>query len=492
MYAAWPQGRRLASPGPRKAAGQGKPYNNRRSMRQGRGRQAWRQGQRPKAQGPARRRGHPWRRAGAPGQGRDGRYSSFVNLRQEIFIASRYFRARHENAFIVIVSRLSMVGVALGVATLIVVLAVMNGFERELRARILDYSSHIVLIPGFGYDGQWAQTLEELRAHPQVSAATAFARKEVIVSQRSKLKGAVLYGIIPADEDKARAFGEQMKRGDLNRLLPGEYGIVIGQALADDLFVDLGDKLLLMSPVMNRSVFGLAPRSRRFEVRGIFSSGMNTFDENYIYAHQEDVSRLLGERDYASGLRVYLDDADLAVPLSKELIDRYGHSYFVRNWTEENQSFFRAIQIEKRVMSVILALIIAVAVFNVLSSLVMLVSEKRSDIAILRATGFSKPAVMRVFMYLSVIIGAIGTIVGVALGLVLAFNVEAIVGWIESVLHIKMLAPDVYIIDEIPSDTRPHQIVLLTAISMALSLVASLYPAWSAASTRPAEILRHD
>lgn len=415
-----------------------------------------------------------------------------VSLKQEIFIASRYFGARHDNAFIVIVSRLSIVGVALGVATLIVVLAVMNGFERELRQHILNFSSHIVVIPGLGYQGDWQETLAKIREMPRVQAATSFVRKEIIVSTRRELKGAVLYGIEPTEEDHARAFGKQIVAGNLHDLRAGEFGLIIGKTLAEDLFLNVGDKVIVMSPVMNRTAFGITPRSRRFVVRGIFASGMNQFDRGYVYTHQADADILISARGKTSGLRLYLHNPDDAIPLSHDLKSLYGGGYIVRNWTEENQSFFRAIQIEKRVMAVILTLIIAVAVFNVLSSLVMLVSEKRSDIAILRATGFSGYSVMRVFMYLSVLIGIIGTVAGVVLGLALAFNVESVVAWLESLFHTKLLDSDVYFIDTVPSDPRLYQVGLIVMLSMALSLVSSLYPAWSAARTRPAEILRHD
>ena len=416
-----------------------------------------------------------------------------MSIYQEIQIALRYFSARNANAFIVVVSRLSMIGISLGVATLIVVLAVMNGFERELRQRILNFSAHVVMLPYLTYRDQWQTTLDHLNDLEQVEAISPFVRREVVIAEYGELTGAVLYGIDPELEERARKFSEQLTRGDLKDLQAGEFGIIIGQKLAEDLYLSVGDKLTVMSPVIQRNIFTVAPRSKRFVVQAIFSSGMNAFDQGYLYAHQSDVNTLLGkDRSRISGLRLYLRDVDRAPELARQLKQKYGTDYQIRNWTEENQSFFRAIEIEKRVMAVILTLIIAVAVFNVVSSLVMLVSEKRADIAILRAMGLNRRSILRIFIWLSAIIGLLGTIAGVLLGLVLAYNVESIVAGLEDLFGTQVLVAEVYIIDKVPSDPQWQQVVLLACVSMGLSLIASIYPAWQAANTKPGKILRYE
>jgi lipoprotein-releasing system permease protein len=410
----------------------------------------------------------------------------------EIFIGLRYSISRRSNHFISFNSLISMAGIAVGVTALITVLSVMNGFEKELRQRILGVVSHVSVLHEPDGLAEWQSVAERLRNYPHVQGAAPFIDRQAMLSQGGNVSGCQIRGIDPATEPQVSTLAEHMVNGRLAALKAGEFGIILGSELANKLGVRVGDNVMLVSPQTMITAVGILPRLKRFSVVGIFEIDMRDYDNGLALIHIEDAARLFRMHDRVSGVRLKLDDLFQAPYLSDELIDTLPFGYQVGDWTRQNANFFRAVKMEKTVMFAILILIIAVAAFNLVSTLVIMVADKQSDIAILRTLGFGASRIMRIFVIQGLVIGVIGTMLGVLGGVSLAQNIESIVPALEHLLGIRFLSPDVYYIAELPSDMRWSDVTRIATVSLVLCLVATLYPAWRAARTQPAEALRYE
>lgn len=410
----------------------------------------------------------------------------------EIFIGLRYTRAKRRNHFISFISLVSILGIALGVTALITVLSVMNGFENELRTRILGMASHATIsTAGNGID-DWEGIARQVTQHPEVIGAAPFVRGEAMLALNERVSGAMLRGILPEREGDVSDVGEHMKLGRLQDLRAGEYGIVLGSELAYTLGVQVGDRITVISPQATVTVAGALPRLRRFTVVGLFEVGMYEYDRGVALVHMQDAAKLFRLDGQASGLRLQLRDLFEVKRVVAELSQDLPVRYRLSDWTREHYNFFRAIQTEKRVMFVILALIVAVAAFNIVSTLVMVVTDKQADIAILRTLGATPASVMAIFTIQGLVIGIFGTLLGMAGGIALALNVETLVPAIERFFQVEFLPADVYYISSLPSDLNWNDVWRISSVAFVLSLLATLYPAWRASRTQPAEALRYE
>ncbi len=410
----------------------------------------------------------------------------------EIFIGLRYTRAKRRNHFISFISLISMLGIALGVTVLITVISVMNGFEKELRERILGVVSHVT-VQAVGKPLQaWQQVGEMLRQYNGVTGVAPYIQAEGMVSQGAIVSGTLIRGVLPAQEGEVSKLEEKMLVGKLENLQPGEFGIILGKDLALSMRAAPGDKVTLITPQANITAVGVLPRLKRFTVVGIFEIGMYEYDSALALMHIEDASRLFRLNGGVTGVRVKLDDMFAAPKLTRELQNELPLGYRASDWTRQHANFFRAVQMEKTVMFVILFLIVAVAAFNIVSTLVMMVTDKESDIAILRTLGSSPASIMGIFIVQGTLIGVIGTFLGTVGGVALAVNVETLVPAIEQLFSIQFLAADVYYISDLPSDMRASDVIAISSASLVISLVATLYPAWRASRTQPAEALRYE
>ena len=385
-----------------------------------------------------------------------------------------------------------MLGIALGIAALITVMSVMNGFQKEVRARILGVSSHVQIM-GFenGLD-QWQTVREIAMKNPEVVGTAPFVNGQGLLSYSSSVRGAVVRGIIPSDENSVADLGRDMKVGQITSLQPGAYNIILGAELARALQVSVGTKLQLITPQGNVTPAGMVPRIRSFTVSGIFSSGHYEYDSTLALIDMKDAQVLFRLGDNVSGVRLKLKDTNQARSVSRELGKSLRIDGYVTDWTKQNETYFRAVEIEKRMMFVILALIIAVAAFNLVSTLVMVVTDKYPDIAILRTLGASPAMIMKIFIVQGAVIGVIGTLIGVAVGILLALNIDVVVPFIESAAGFKVLSPEVYFLSELPSDLKWNDVWTTAVIALLLSLAATLYPSWRASKVNPAEALRYE
>ena len=412
----------------------------------------------------------------------------------ELFVGLRYTRAKRRNHFISFISMTSMVGIALGVAALIVVLSVMNGFQQELRTRILGVASHMQISGVDGMLEQWPVLAGLVSRNPEVQASAPYIMAQGLLSYGQAVRGAGVRGVLPEREDEVADIRAHMIAGDFGALKPGEFGIVLGGDLAQALGVSLGDKVVVMAPQGQFTPTGVVPRLKQFRVVGLFQIGMFEYDAGLALINIEDAAKLYRLGDKVSGLRLKLNDLyrapQVAAALAQQL-ETQGN-YSISDWTGQHVNFFRAVQMEKRVMFVILALIVAVAAFNIVSTLVMAVTDKRADIAILRTLGASPRSIMQIFIVQGALIGVLGTLAGVACGVLLALNIETVVPFIEQVSGIRFLAKDVYYISELPSQLQWPDVLVITSLSLVLSLLATLYPSWRAARTNPAEALRYE
>ncbi|QND84493.1 Lipoprotein releasing system transmembrane protein LolC/LolE [Chromobacterium vaccinii] len=409
----------------------------------------------------------------------------------EAFIGLRYLRAKRRNGFISFISLISIVGIALGVAALIIVLSVMNGFQKEIRGRILSVASHLEVS---GYDGRlagWRDAQAMLVKQPHVQAAAPFVSSQGLFVAYGNVRGGLVRGIEPALENKVVDVGRHMVSGKLEDLKPGSFGMTLGVELARQLGVGVGDKVTLMTPQGNITPAGMVPRSKQFTVVGIFKVDMFEFDASLAMVNLRDAQVLERMGDSVSGVRLQLDDPMLAPQLKAELRPRLPQ-LLVTDWTDTNANYFRAVQIEKRMMTIILTLIVAVAAFNLVSTLVMVVTDKQADIAILRTLGASPGSIMKIFVIQGAVAGVLGTLAGVASGVVIALNLDVIVPVIERIIGTKILSSDVYMIDYLPSDVQWGDVSTITIISLLLALFATLYPSWRASRTQPAEALRYE
>jgi lipoprotein-releasing system permease protein len=407
-------------------------------------------------------------------------------------VGVRYLRARTHNRFVSFISSISILGVALGVAVLIVVLSVMNGFETELRTRILGMTSHASL-EGFG-DGlaAWESVRASVEADAQVRAAAPYIQGEAMLLQGEAVSGAIVRGIVPGEERRVSGLADKLVSGSLEDLVPGAWNIVLGSALARELQVGPGDRVVLAISQGTVTPAGLVPRLRRFTVTGVFEAGMYEFDRGLAFVHLEDAARLWRTGDRVTGLRLALDDMFLAPEVSRRVAIALGGGYYVSDWTRQHVNFFRSIQLSKQMMFTILLLVVAVAAFNIVSTLVMVVKDKQGDIAILRTLGASPGGIMTVFMIQGSLIGIAGTLAGLLLGMLLAVNIEQLVHWLEAAAGTTFLAADVYFISDLPAELRTADLLRICGTALALAVLSTLYPAWRAARSQPAEALRHE
>jgi lipoprotein-releasing system permease protein len=387
-----------------------------------------------------------------------------------------------------------MVGIALGVAALIVVLSVMNGFQHELRTRILGVASHIQITTGNNSLSDWPAMVRFAQGSKQIKAAAPYIMAQGMLSFDQSVQGSVIRGILPAEEDRVADIGTQMKVGKLSNLRSGEFGIVLGAELAQALGAGMGDKVVLMAPQGQFTPTGIIPRLKQFTVVGIFQVGMYEYDASLAFIHMDDAAKLYRMGDQVSGVRLKLENLDDAPQIARDLARQLASfgAYYVSDWTEQHANFFRAVQMEKRVMFVILTLIVAVAAFNIVSTLVMAVTDKRADIAILRTLGASPASIMKIFIVQGAAIGVIGTMVGALGGVVLALNISTVVPFIENLFGVHFLSKEVYYISELPSQLQWGDVSTITVVSLILSLLATLYPSWRAANINPAEALRYE
>jgi lipoprotein-releasing system permease protein len=408
----------------------------------------------------------------------------------ELFIGLRYTRAKRRNHFISFISLVSMLGIAVGVTALIAVISVMNGFEKELTERILGMVAHATVSGVDSSVQDWQHAIEVANANPHVRGAAPFIERQALLQGR-RVTGGVIRGVLPEQEPKVSELDRKMLKGRLDDLKPGAFGIVLGNELAMELGVGIGDKVAVYAPEVSVTPIGAVPRFKRCEVVGIFSVGFQEYDEGLAVMHMDDAARLF-QLDGPSGIRLKLDDMWRAWDIGRELAQQLGQVYRVQDWRSGHANFFSAVAMEKKVMFIILSLIVAVAAFNLVSTLVMLVTDKQADIAILRTLGISPRSVMGVFMVQGVIVGSFGILLGVLGGVALALNLPAIVKWIEHTFNVEFLSPDIYYISEVPSDMHWSDVGWIAAIAVVFCLLATLYPAWRAARTQPAAALRYE
>jgi len=413
----------------------------------------------------------------------------------EIFVGLRYTRARRgsgRNGFVSFIAITSMAGIALGVAALIVVLSVMNGFQDELRNRILSVASHIEIHAPSGNMENWEAVARAARANPRVKAEAPYVLGQAMLSSGEQNRGALVRGVDPALEDTVADIGAHMRTGSLSALKAGEFGIVLGAELARALGVRTGDSVVVIIPQGMVTPAGTLPRVKSFHIVGVFEIGMFEFDNGLALIHLADAQKLYRMGDAVSGVRLKLDDLFAAPTVARELMATVPIDTEVRDWTLNHANFFRAVAIEKRVMFIILTLIVAVAAFNIVSAQVMVVTDKQADIAILRTLGASPRSILTIFIIQGALVGIVGTILGVAGGVALALNIGTVVPAIERTLGIQFLDKSIYYISELPSDLQRGDITLIALIALSLALLATLYPSWRAAKVNPAEALRYE
>jgi len=420
--------------------------------------------------------------------------SIIKNLPFEWLVGLRYTRAGKRsgrNSFISFISLISMAGIGLGVAALIVVLSVMNGFQKEVTDRMLSVLAHVEIFDGRGSMPNWQQEALEARKNPEVIGTAPFAETQGMLVRDDVLRPAIIRGVLPEEEPKVSDVAKQTKRGSFNALQPGAYNIVLGIELARALRVNLGEKVTLALAQGQPTPAGVLPRLRSFTVVGIFEAGHNEFDSALAFVHLTDAEKLL-RIEAPAGLRLRLKDMHQAPRVAQELKNSMSGDLFVRDWSKLNANWFAAVQTEKRMMFIILTLIIAVAAFNLVSTLVMTVTDKQADIAILRTLGASPRSIMKIFMIQGALVGILGTALGVGGGVLVALNIDVIVPFIEHLLGVQFLSKDIYYISSVPSDLRWPDVFKIGGVSVLLAFVATLYPSWSASRVKPAEALRYE
>jgi len=410
----------------------------------------------------------------------------------ELLVGLRYTRAKRRNHFISFISLTSMISIALGAMVIITVLSVMNGFGDELRSRILGVVSHVTVSGDRGALEDWPKVAAAASKMPGYLASAPFVQGQGMLTHGRKASGVIVRGILPDEEPKVAQIGDKMVEGTLADLKPDGFGLILGRELAWKLGVQVGSKITLVTPEGQLTPAGLLPRLKRFTVVGIFEVGMYEFDSGLALLHLEDAARLYQIPGQVTGVRIKLDDIYQAPLRALELDDQLEGRYRVRDWTREHANFFRALKMEKTVMFVIMFFIIAVAAFNIVSTLIMMVTDKRAEIAVLRTLGASPSSIMMIFMVQGSVIGVIGTLIGVISGVLLSLNVEAIVHGIERLFQIRFLAADVYYISDLPSHLLWSDVTAVTVVALVMCFVATLYPAWRAARTQPAEALRYE
>ncbi|MDO5289816.1 MAG: lipoprotein-releasing ABC transporter permease subunit [Pseudomonadota bacterium] len=416
-------------------------------------------------------------------------------LPYEMLLGLRYTRAgraTRRNGFISFISAASMLGIALGVAALIIVLSVMNGFQKDVTGRMLSIISHVeIFTPDGAALPDAAQTLAEARANPEVVGAAPFIGAQGLLARGEAMQGAMVRGIDPAQEPAVTDVAAQLKDTLLPKLVPGEFGILLGADLARKLGVAEGDQVTLIAPSGQVTPAGVVPRLKQMTVVGTFSSGHYEYDSALAMLHMQDAERIF-RLEGATGIRLKLRDMNRARQVTEELAGSLSGHLLLLDWTRQNRTWFAAVQLEKRMMFIILTLIVAVAAFNLVSTLVMTVQDKRADIAILRTLGASPASIMKIFIVQGAMVGVIGTLAGLALGLLVALNIDVIVPALERLFNASFLPKDIYLISQMPSDPRASDIVPIGIISLLLAFVATIYPSWRASRVNPAEALRYE
>ncbi len=410
----------------------------------------------------------------------------------ELFIGLRYTRAKQRTRFISVITLISIVGIVLGMTVLITVLSVMNGFQEEIRTRILGVASHVQISGADGKLAAWQPVSDLAMRNPQVEAAAPYVSAQGLLTYGSAVRGAFIRGIVPQLEAKVADVGDHMKRGSLAALRPGEFGIVLGIELARALGVTVGEKVVLIAPQGQVTPAGIVPRLKQFTVVGIFSVDHYEYDSGLAFVNIEDAQTLFRFGDAVSGVRLKLKDLFQSGAVVRELAPQLGPDLYLSDWTMQHANFFRAVQIEKRMMFLIVFLIIAVAAFNIISSLVMAVKDKQSDIAILRTLGAAPNSITKIFMVQGAMIGVFGTALGLLGGITLSLNVDVVVPFIEHLFGVRFLAKDVYYISELPSQLQMPDVVVTGVVALVLSLLATIYPSYRAAKVNPAEALRYE
>lgn len=407
-------------------------------------------------------------------------------------VGTRYLRSAHRRGFVSFVALMSTLGLMLGVAVLIVVLSVMNGFERELRARILSVTSHAILSGLETQLPQWQQARERALRVPGVIAAAPFVELQSMVAHGHRVLGGAVRGVQPEDELRIAGLAQRMRSGRMTDLKPGAWRIILGAALADELGATVGDTVVVVAAQGTATPNGIEPRMRRFIVTGVFESGMYEFDRGLALIHLQDARRLYRMGEGVTGLRLTLADPLRAPAVVRQLALDLGGGYYVSDWTRNHANFFRSIQITKSMMFIILLMIVAVAAFNLVATLVMIVKEKQTDIALLRTLGAAPRSVLGVFAVQGALIGLMGTLGGALLGVLLAVNLESLVHTLERLLGTQFLDARVYFMADLPASVEWLDVLQVCGVAFALCALATLYPAWRAARVQPAEALRHD
>lgn len=410
----------------------------------------------------------------------------------EWLIGTRYLRSTHRRGFVSFVALVSVLGLALGVATLIVVLSVMNGFQREIRNRILSVTSHATMMGLQGNLSDWQQIQSEARKQAGVVAAVPYIEEQAMLANGAHIDGATVRGVLPGEEKLATGLAQRVIAGKLDDLRPGEFNTILGSALAKDLNVGVGGTVVLIAPDGIATPTGVVPRMRRFRVVGILESGMYEIDRNYALIHMTDAARLFRLGDRVTGIRLALQDPLRAPATVRRVAVALGGNFYVKDWTMDHEPFFRSIESMKKMMFIILFMIVAVAAFNIVATLVMIVKEKQTDIAILRTLGAGPPNVLLTFIVQGVLIGLAGTALGAFLGKVVSDNLGSIVGVLERVFDTQLIDARVYFISDLPTYVEGGDVLRICGVAFMLCALATIYPAWRASRTAPAEALRHE
>ena len=411
----------------------------------------------------------------------------------EWIIGTRHLRSTHRRGFVSFVALMSVCGLMLGVATLIVVLSVMNGFERELRSRILSVTSHATLMGLHGTLPEWRPIQQVAARQKGVIAAVPYIESEALLSNGKRVTGTMVRGVLPEEERKATGLAQHLTAGRLEDLQPGKYNVILGTALARALDAKVGGTVVLMAPQGTATPSGVVPRMRRFHVIGLFESGMFEFDNGLALVHMSDAAKLYQLGDAVTGIRLALTDPFRAASTVRDLaLELGGEGFYVSDWTKKHANFFRSIEITKSMMFVILLMIVAVAAFNIVATLVMIVKEKQTDIAILRTLGAGPPNVLAMFAIQGVTIGLAGTALGAGLGVLVSHNLQSLVRGLEGLLGTHFLDASVYFMSDLPAYVEGIDVLQVCSVAFLLCALATLYPAWRASRTAPAEALRHD
>lgn len=410
----------------------------------------------------------------------------------ELFIGQRYTHSRRRNRFISFISFASMLGIMLGVMVLITVLSVMNGFEKELRTRILGVVAHVTVSGKEGQLADWPVQVKQLEQNPHVKGAAPYVQKQVMITNGNYMRGAMIQGIDNTQQHKVAEVNFKMLAGSFDTLKARDYNIILGKELASNLGVQVGDKVTVIVPQVQVTPAGILPRLKRFTVAGIFQIGQPQYDEMGAFVELSDASRLFRLGENVSGVRLRLDDLFQAPKVAQALQQQLGKDYKVADWSEEHGSFFRAVKTERIVMTIILFLVVCVALFNLVASLMMAVNDKESDIAILRTFGMDSSTIRRIFMIQGSIIGVTGTIVGTILGVLLSLNIDVVVPFVEKLMGRKIFPEDVFYITTLPSDLHWDNVILIALASITAAILATVYPAKRASQIQPAESLRYE